>query len=230
MYWAIAGIAVLIFFVWASADVGSGVYLKTRCRKHTQQPVVAITFDDGPDPAMTPKVLDVLEKHGVKAAFFLIGRNVQKHPRIARRIVAQGHAVGNHTWSHAPLFALWGRSKVLQELRDTQSIIEETVGLRPRLFRPPFGVTNPIIGKAVRMAGLQGIGWSIRSLDTWKWRDRKTVCERICGRLHDGAVILLHDRCEDADLLLEYVIQEIEASGRRIVPLDELFDMECYEK
>lgn len=231
MYWAvgIAVAALLGFLAWASADVGSGVYLRTLCRGKTGRPVVALTFDDGPDPEMTPKVLAVLERYGVKATFFLVGRNVVRYPELARRIVEEGHVVGSHTFSHSVAFPLQRFGKVLHEIREAEEAILTETGRRPLLFRPPFGVTNPIIGKAVRRAGLQGIGWSIRSLDTFEGRDRQAVNRRIRRRLHDGAVILLHDRCRDADLLLEAVIGEIRASGREIVPLDELFEIKCYE-
>ena len=232
MYWAIGIITagLLAFLVWASADVGSGVYLRTLCRRKTDRPVVAVTFDDGPDPEMTPKVLAVLKKHGVKAAFFLIGAKAEAHPELVCRIVEEGHIAGGHTFTHSPLFPLRNRRSVVRELRDTQQAVEAASGLRPLLFRPPFGVTNPVIGKAVHQAGLQGIGWSIRSLDTLEGRDREAVCRRIRRRLHKGAVILLHDRCADADLLVEAVIGAVRASGMDFVALDELFEIECYGK
>ena len=230
MYWAVIVIFILAILVWASADVGSGVYLKTLCCRHTDKPVVALTFDDGPDEKMTPRVLDVLGRYGIKATFFLTGRQVEKHPEIAKRIVEEGHMVGNHTYSHSPMFALWNRRRVMQDVYCARQIIEDAVGLRPRLFRPPFGVTNPIIGRVIRDAGMQGIGWSIRSYDTVEQMDRDSICRRVGRKLCNGGVILLHDRCKDADIVLESVVAAIKASGRETVTIDKLFEIEGYEK
>lgn len=243
MYWA-AGIAVAVltaFLVWASADVGSGVYLKALCRRRSGRSgspndgagpagCVALTFDDGPDPTMTPRVLEVLRRHGVQATFFLIGERVTGNPELVRRIVAEGHTVGNHTFTHSPCFPLWRGSRVRQELAATGRAVEAAAGVRMRLFRPPFGVTNPVIGRAVREAGLQPVGWSRRSLDTFAWRRRGAVCRSVCRRLRDGDVILLHDRCEGADRLLDALIVEIKARGQQFVTVDRLFDTDAYEK
>lgn len=229
MYWVLIVIGVLAFFVWASADVGSGVYLKTQCRRRTDAPYVALTFDDGPDEAMTPRVLELLKQHGVKATFFLIGERVRRHPEIVRRIVDEGHLIGNHTYTHSALFPLSGGRSVRREIEETQRAVEEAVGIRMRLFRPPFGVTNPILGRVVRSCGLQAVGWSIRSFDTVGRIARKRVCDRIGKALHRGAVILLHDRCREADLLLEGVLKEIAACGLQAVRLDKLFEMKEYE-
>ena len=231
MYWTLIVIVVIVvaFFVWASADIGSGVYLKTLCRKHTDEPFVALTFDDGPDAVMTPRVLDVLDRYGVKAAFFLVGGKVRKYPDIVRRIVNDGHTVGNHTYTHSVMFPLSGGRSVRKEIEDTQNAVGNIAGIRMKLFRPPFGVTNPVIGKAVRYCGLQAIGWSVRSFDTFEGRDRTEVCRRIGRKLHNGAVLLLHDRCKDADVLLESVLKEIKARNMQVVTLDKLFDIEKYE-
>ena len=230
MYWvSIAIIIVIAFLVWASADIGSGVYLKTLCRRETDEPFVALTFDDGPDAVMTPRVLDTLNRYGVKATFFLVGEKVRKHPDIVRRIVGDGHIIGNHTYTHSAKFPLSSSQSVQKELADTQQIVEDIVGVKMRLFRPPFGVTNPIIGDVVRYFGMQSIGWSVRSFDTIEKRTREDVCRRIKRKLHNGAVILLHDRCKNADILLEYLLEEISACNMQVVMLDKLLEIEKYE-
>lgn len=226
----IAAAVLTAFLVWASADIGSGVYVRALCRRRTGKAVVALTFDDGPDPVTTPEVLDVLRRHGVKAAFFVTGEKLRRNPETARRTVAEGHILGNHTYRHSAFFPLMSGRGVAEEIEKTQIAAEEIAGVRPLLFRPPFGVTNPIIGGAVSRAGLRCIGWSIRSLDTFENRSREEVCRRIADRLHNGAVILLHDRCKDAGRLTEMVISAVENEGFDIVPLDELFDMDVYEK
>lgn len=231
MYWliVIVLVAILAFFVWASADIGSNVYLKTLCKAKTEDKVVALTFDDGPDAEMTPRVLDVLKEYGVKATFFLIGKNVDKNPEIVKRIILEGHTVANHTYSHAGLFPLNGSCKVRDELQKCNATIYHTIGLKPKLFRPPFGVTNPIIGSVSNSMGFKAIGWSIRSLDTIKTRSRVDVCNGILKKLHCGAIILLHDRCNDADVLLRILIPAIIEKGYNITTIETLIKNSIYE-
>lgn len=221
--------AITLFLVWASSDIGSNIYLKATCKAETQERVVALTFDDGPAEPMTLKVLDILRKYDAKAAFFLIGRQVDKYPDIARRIVVEGHIVANHTMSHSGLFPLSSAKSVKAELLSCSCSITKAVGLRPKLFRPPFGVTNPIIGRMVKQLGFNTIGWSIRSLDTVTRYSREDICRKVERSLHPGAIILLHDRCLQSDELLESIILAIVSSGYRIVALDELLNIDVYE-
>ncbi len=183
---------------------------------------MALTFDDGPDEEMTPKVLAILKQYNIKATFFMIGSKVIQQPHIVREIVAEGHSIGNHTYSHKGVFPLSGAKEVEIELRRCSSVIADITGEQPKLFRPPFGVTNPIIGRVVRKLGLNSIGWSIRSLDTVSRRSRENVCNGIIKRLHPGAVILLHDRCDDADILLQMLIPQIIEKGYRFTTIDNL--------
>lgn len=222
-------LALTIFLVWASADISSNIYLKSVCKGDTDDKVIALTFDDGPDEIMTPRVLDVLKRHDIKATFFLIGDKVDKLPHIVKRMVDEGHIVGNHTYSHSGLFPLSSSAKVKNELQRCNDSIYKAVGLRTELFRPPFGVTNPIIGKNVRQCGFKTIGWSIRSLDTVKGKSREEIVEKIERQLHPGAIILLHDRCENADVLLEKIITSSIEKGYDIVSLDEMLKLKVYE-
>ncbi len=230
--WTIAAAIILVlmgFLVYASASIGSGVYVKALCHGKTDQPVVALTFDDGPDEDMTPKVLDVLRRHGVRATFFLVGEKAARNPETVRRILKEGHLIGNHTWSHSPFFPIWNFSKVERELEETGRVVENMTGKRMKLFRPPFGVTNPVIGRAVRHKEYVTVGWSVRSLDTDLKCSRETVCRRVMDRMHNGAVVLLHDRLPEADRLLEMILQNLEKSGMRVVGTDELLEFHAYE-
>lgn len=222
-------VACLLFLVWASADIASGIYLKAICKGRITDKVVALTFDDGPDGDMTPRVLDILQQYGITATFFLIGNRVKNNPDIVARLYKEGHIVANHTYSHLGTFPLSGSGRVKQEIEDTNKAIFSVVGKVPHLFRPPFGVTNPIIGKVVKQKDLTTIGWSIRSLDTISKRSRNEVCEKVVGSLHPGAIILLHDVCQSADVLLKRLIPMILEQGYRIVPLDKLLTIDCYE-
>ena len=178
---------------------------------------------------MTPRVLDVLKQNDITATFFLIGNRVKTNPEIVSRMYKEGHLVANHTYSHLSTFPLSSSSRVKQEIENTNEAIYSVVGKVPHLFRPPFGVTNPIIGKVVKQKGLTTIGWSIRSLDTISKRSRNEVCEKVVGALHPGAIILLHDVCQDTDILLKQLIPMILEQGYRIVPLNKLLSIDCYE-
>ena len=231
MYWLIiiAFCMLTAFLVWASADVGSNIYLKTLCRAKTTERVVALTFDDGPNEVTTPRVLDVLKRYGVQATFFVVGQSAEQYPEIVQRIVSEGHTVANHTYSHKALFPLSSAQSVKEELQRCNDAIASITGQSVNLFRPPFGVTNPIIARVVKAMGLQAIGWSIRSLDTLSGRSREQICRRICNRLHPGAVILLHDRCKDAEILLEMLMTQLSQRGYKVVSVSELLNIRRYE-
>lgn len=212
-------VAVIAFLVWASADVGSNVYVRTLCRLSTDEKVVSLTFDDGPDREMTPKVLDILDRYGIKATFFVIGEKVADNGELVQRIVSEGHILGNHTYSHKSVFPLESAGRVQEELEKCNNEIKGITGSEPMYFRSPFGVTNPIIGKVLKRMQFKAIGWSIRSFDTVAGNSRGEVCRRVIGKLHPGAVILLHDRCAEEDVLLESLIPAILEQGYRFVPL-----------
>lgn len=214
MGWLIGiGIVVLVsWLVWASTDIGSGVYLTAYCA-HAEGREVSLTFDDGPDPEQTPRVLEVLRRHGVQATFFLVGERAEAYPDLVRQIVAEGHAIGGHSYRHGPLFPLLSVRQMTEEITRTRAVLEQLTGQAVRLFRPPFGVTNPMVGRAVKACEVQVVGWSIRSLDTLSRWSRERVCRRIEKRLHPGAVILLHDRMAEADVLLEQLLTTLHRRG-----------------
>ena len=221
-------VAVNIFLVWASADVGSNIYVKTYCKGTSKERCMALTFDDGPHERNTAKVLDVLKQHDIRATFFLVGKNVERHPELVRRMVEEGHTVAIHTHTHAISFPLSTRAKVKREIEHCQEAIYRVTGLRTRLFRPPFGVTTPGIGRVIKGLGLSTIGWSIRSYDTMRKPTREKVTEGIVKRLHPGAIVLLHDRCEGAEALLEMLIGEASKREYRFVALNEMLNIKGY--
>lgn len=190
---------------------------------------MALTFDDGPDPQRTPAVLDLLARQGVRATFFVVGARAEVHPELVRRMVAEGHVVGNHSYTHSWRFPLRSLGRTMEELRRTGEVLHRITGRQPRLFRPPFGVTNPTIARAVRRLGLDPVGWSIRSLDTMG-QSPERVAARILRRLHPGAVILLHDRCAGSERLVGLLVEGLRSRGLEPVTLPELFDIEAYEK
>ncbi len=226
---AAAVLLAAVLLVRGSASVRASWYLRMRCRARRAGRRVALTFDDGPDPQRTPAVLDLLARQGVRATFFVVGARAEAHPELVRRMVAEGHVVGNHSYTHSWRFPLRSLGRTMEELRRTGEVLHRITGRQPRLFRPPFGVTNPTIARAVRRLGLDPVGWSIRSLDTMG-QSPERVAARILRRLHPGAVILLHDRCAGSERLVGLLVEGLRSRGLEPVTLPELFDIEAYEK
>lgn len=226
---AAAVLLAAVLLVRGSASVRASWYLRMRCRARRAGRRVALTFDDGPDLQRTPAVLDLLARQGVRATFFVVGARAEAHPELVRRMVAEGHVVGNHSYTHSWRFPLRSLGRTMEELRRTGEVLHRITGRQPRLFRPPFGVTNPTIARAVRRLGLDPVGWSIRSLDTMG-QSPERVAARILRRLHPGAVILLHDRCAGSERLVGLLVEGLRSRGLEPVTLPELFDIEAYEK
>lgn len=153
---------------------------------------VALTFDDGPDPELTPAVLSILKETGAKATFFLIGEKAEKHPQLVKAILFDGHQIGNHSYCHSGKLGFLSVSRLEEDLTQCNTILEKIAGRSVTLFRPPFGVTNPNYARVLSRLNLSSVGWSLRSYDTVIRNEEKLVA-RLKEHLHDGAIILLHD-------------------------------------
>ena len=160
---------------------------------------VALTFDDGPSPEHTPKVLDLLDAADVKATFFVIGRKVKLYPELVREIVARGHAVGVHGYDHDRLFSLRTPESIRLDLARAVAAIAAASGQAPTLFRPPIGHTSPRIAGALEAFDFTVVGWSVRGLDGLGGARPERVAARIVPHLGDGAIVLLHDAAENED-------------------------------
>ena len=216
---------ITVFMVWASASIRSGVYVRAFCGEKTDRKVVYLTFDDGPHPPETERVLDVLRERGARATFFLIGSKVSGNEAVLRRMLEEGHALGLHTYSHAGTFPLLSFDKMLADVNEGKRAVESVAGKKISLFRPPFGVTNPTISKVVRTLGLHTVGWDVRSFDTMFCKSSEHSCkqsghdwylpvvERIMKQVRPGSVILLHDRLDGASDLLSLLLDSLAASG-----------------
>ncbi len=152
---------------------------------------VALTFDDGPDTELTPQVLDLLREYNAKATFFCIGSKLKDNEANVKRIVAEGHAIGNHTYEHSNTFPIWSVKKMMLSIQKTDMLIKDITGLDCVLFRPPFGVTNNLIASAVKQLGKVAIGWNLRTMDTYKSSDK--VIATIKKKLLPGDIVLFHD-------------------------------------
>lgn len=160
--------------------------------------VVALTFDDGPDPKYTPEILDVLDRYHVKATFFMVGRHVRKHPDLAKRVAEQGHEIGNHTYSHLNLFE--ARPEVVErEISECDDIISEVTGTSPRLFRPPRGLSTPGAFRMAQLLRHTVVLWSNSSED-WAEISVRDITRNVIERVKSGDLILFHD---SGDLIRE---------------------------
>lgn len=217
-------LAFLAFMVYASYSISSGIYLKAFCRKSTKERIVALTFDDGPDSAQTPQVLDVLKTYDIRATFFCIGSQLSGNEALIRRMLKEGHTLGNHSYTHTWRWPFYSKRAMILDMKLCQQELERVAQQRINLFRPPFGVTNPTIGQAVRKLGYRTIGWNIRSLDTKHPTDHEKVVRRIRKRLRPGSIILLHDRLPESDVLLKLVLDELDRMEYRVVDLEGMME------
>jgi peptidoglycan/xylan/chitin deacetylase (PgdA/CDA1 family) len=153
---------------------------------------VALTFDDGPDPASTPEFLDLLASYDVRATFFLLGRHAAAEPDLVRRMVGAGHELGIHGWSHRCVARL-GPRRLLGDLRATSRVVEKLSGRRVRWYRPPYGVLTTHALVAARSAGLSTVLWSDWGVDWRRGRTPAQVLSTVTGGLRPGGTVLLHD-------------------------------------
>jgi peptidoglycan/xylan/chitin deacetylase (PgdA/CDA1 family) len=189
---------------------------------------MALTFDDGPNPAITPGLLELLERHGTKATFFLIGERVRAFPALAREISERGHAIGNHTETHRALTFLSAR-RIVEELARCDEAIEAATGRRAHGMRPPWGFRGPQLQGVLRARGdTRVVMWSVAAND-WKVQPVERVIERL-RRAGGGDIVLMHDgdhRVPEGDRrhtvgALEYWLLRWKDAGLRFVTLDEI--------
>ncbi|MCK5170454.1 MAG: polysaccharide deacetylase family protein [Bacteroidales bacterium] len=227
IFFIIISILFLIHLVYCSANICSQAYIKTLCKIKTSEKKIAITFDDGPDSKITPKVLEILDEYNAKATFFCIGKNIENNKDLLKLIDEKGHLTGNHTWSHDRWFDLFSSKKMKSEIEKTSDLIFEIISKKPKLFRPPYGVTNPVLKRALKNINFHTIGWSIRSFDTIN-SPEKTL-KRIKNKLSPGDIILFHDNREHIIEILKSFLEYTNNQGYQIVRLDKLLNIEAYE-
>jgi peptidoglycan-N-acetylglucosamine deacetylase len=225
-YGAIFSIYILING-WGTLFISSNFFLPAKCKAPITSGSVAITFDDGPVAERTERVLEILKKHNAKATFFCIGKNVKEFRALAKQIHDEGHLIGNHSYHHGTLFDLQSTKKMKMELTDTNQIIQQTIGRSPRFFRPPYGITNPMLANAVKELNFVAIGWSVRSFDTIA-KEKEKLFTRITKNLKSGDIILLHDRCEITIEILPQLLTYIHQNGLKVEPLDKLLGEKAY--
>lgn len=189
---------------------------------------IALTIDDGPDPLVTPQVLDLLDRYAIRATFFCTGMQAQRHPDLCREIVRRGHAVENHSQRHPPYFSLLGPRGMTRELQASQDALTQISGQRPLFFRAPAGLRNLFLAPVLARLGLRLASWSARGFDT-RINDPERVKNSLLRGLRAGAILLLHDghaarTAAGIPVILEVlpaVLESATAAGLRPVTLRE---------
>lgn len=215
------------FIIYGSANIQSNFYTKAYCSAITEEKIIALSFDDGPNPAYTAKVLSILEEHNAKATFFVIGKNIQGNENIIKKIDAAGHTIGNHTFSHSFFIDFKGKTGFMYELDATSDIVYTIIKKRMKFFRPPYGVTTPHLASASKALNYDIIGWNIRSLDTTNDTDER-IANRVISQIKPGAIILFHDTSEKTAQVLKQTLNFVKENGFKIVSVEELLKIQAY--
>ena len=223
-----------IIIIWiginafGSARISSNYHVKAFCNNASEtEKKIALTFDDGPS-IFTLEVLDLLKKYDAKATFFCIGKNVEAHPEIVKKIIAEGHLVGNHSYSHSKFFDFYNAKKIIEEIQKTDELLEKITSKKINFFRPPYGVTTPSIRRALKLTGHKVIGWNIRSLDGGT-KDQNLIFNRIIKRVSPGVIVLLHDTGSHSVSVLEQFLQFLQQNKYEVISVEELLNLKAYE-
>lgn len=227
-WWFLAVFVVrFLILVVGSFFISSNFHVTSYCCNSLEtKKIISVTFDDGPNEN-TLSILDILKKRNIQATFFCIGKNIQKHPEILKRIIDEGHIVGNHSYSHSNFFDFYRKNRLITEIRKTDALIESISGKKPQLFRPPYGVTNPSIRRALAVTKHKVIGWNIRSMDGIL-KDEKIIFARIKNRIAPGGIVLLHDTLHTVTIL-ERLMLHLEENEYKVVSIEALLNIKAYE-
>ncbi len=197
------------------------------------QPKIALTFDDGPNEPYTSEILDILKKYNVKATFFVLGKNIERYPDTAKRIVEEGHVIGNHTYDH-PYLLIQSKSHIKYEIEKAEQAILKATGTKPYLFRPPYGVTDNWIYHTVKEYGYVTVEWSVTGNNGGKEIRADVIEKDVLSRVTNGAIILLHDGdrlIKGADRrnivkALPVIIESLQQKGYQFVTVPKLIGLE----
>ena len=217
----------MIFLSWAVFQIERNFYL-TSINFNDSSSGISITFDDGPNDENTPKVLEVLKKHKVKATFFCIGKNIKNNPELVKRIFDEGHVLANHSYSHEKWIDFNRKDAWLNEMKLTNDLIHSIAGKTPTFFRPPYGVTTPHLRKALLDSKMHSIGWNVRSLDTLN-NNVSEIIDRCMKQLRKGSIVLFHDNLSWSAEVLDKFLIEAKKQNYEVRPLDELINKKAYE-
>lgn len=196
------------------------------------QKLIALTFDDGPDHRYTPEILEVLKASDVHATFFMVGMQLKKYPDTVKQIVAEGHGVGNHTYHHANLAKL-NEKEIMQEIKTTDALIQQTVGFVPHLVRAPYGSVSDLLKTIVSDNKRELVGWTVDTMD-WDGSTVKAMRSNVNKNARPGGIVLLHSfgskHLGNTVKLLPLIIKDLRAKGYTFVTVDELLSAKAQNK
>lgn len=216
-----------LFLIFGAIKIKSNFFIESISETITTKNEIALTFDDGPSENNTNRILDILLQNNIEATFFCIGNRIETSPELIKRIDSENHLIGNHSYSHHFFFDLYSTEKMKAELLKTNDLVHQLIGKTMKLFRPPYGVTNPNLAKAITQLNFHSIGWNIRSMDTVVKVEQKLL-SNIIPKLKPGSIVLLHDTAQITIANLQTIIDAIKAQGFTIVRLDKLINIEPY--
>lgn len=240
----VGGIAALTFGAYEVAESpGSQLFGKTVVSGPKNERVVALTYDDGPNPPYTDRILDILQSERVHATFFVVGRAVQAYPNVVRREVGDGNAIGNHTWNHGHL-VLYDPASLRETLVRTDRAIYAATGRHTRIMRPPYGGRDWLVLDQVRRLGYTPVMWSVPLPNDWEYPPAPLIAARVLRFVGDGSIIDLHDGnrgivcaahpkiparvCDrDADVeATRLIVDALKRQGYRFVTIPELLQLD----
>lgn len=207
--------------------VGSNFFIPVICSAQTNNKVVALSFDDGPDAKNTLQILQTLKDNDVKAAFFYIGSRIVQNKALLKQTYDEGHLIGNHTFSHHFWFDMFSSKKMMDDMQMMDEALNSVIGKKPKLFRPPYGVTNPNLKKAIINCNYIPVGWNIRSMDT-VIKNEKKLLNKVIRKIKPGAVFLFHDTSKATVSILPALIKHIQSNGYEIIRLDKMLNLQAY--
>lgn len=189
------------------------------------QPVLAMTFDDGPHPTLTPKLLDILKERNIKCTFFVVGRNAKLYPKIIQRILAEGHEIGNHTWTHCSLTSR-SDAQIRSELQQSEDALFAVANYRPHLIRPPYGAINTRVKQMMFTEfGYSTIMWSVDPQD-WRRPGASVVTSRLVSGARPGSIMLAHDIHPPTIQAMPSMFDQLLAKGYQFVTVSQLLNVE----
>ena len=188
---------------------------------------LTLTFDDGPDTETTPLILDILRKYNIKATFFIIGRKIAGNDGILKRMLAEGHVIGNHSWSHTNLWDFYSSGRMADDIEKNIRETERITGKTMKLFRPPYGVINPMVARAIRKTAVEVVTWSFRSFDTVAG-DPSSLLAKTINKSRPGDIMLFHDSLVLTAGILEKIIVTLQERGFSFISLEEMLKLKAY--
>jgi len=214
--------------IYGSSVIQANFFAPAYCSADTTDKIIALSFDDGPNAEYTPQVLALLANYEVTATFFVIGKHIHGNEDLLKQIVAEGHSIGNHSYSHSFFIDFKNVQGFKEELTQTEELVFNIIGKRMKLFRPPYGVTTPNLAKAAKLLDYRIIGWNIRSLDTTK-DSVEVITQRVQSQIKSGAIILLHDTSDKTIQVVEQTLNFAQQQGYKIVGVEKMLEIEAYQ-